>query len=80
MTDASTDQPRISRASRRLLQLSFVTPRPCRCCGGCICLIRGERRALRRVTRIARQWRRQVRREAREAARLRAEARNLGAS
>lgn len=68
----------ISRASRRLLQLSLVTPRPCPRCGGCICLTRAERQSLRRVTKIARHWRRQVRREARELARTRAEARNLG--
>lgn len=78
MADVWIDHPPISRASRRLLQLSLVTPRPCPRCGGCICLTRGERRSLRRVTGIARQWRRQVRREARDLARGRAEARNLG--
>ena len=78
MTDTSTGRVSMSRASRRLLQLSLVTPRPCPRCGGCICLTRPERLALRRVTKIARQWRRRVRREAREAARRRAEAQNLG--
>jgi len=78
MTDTSTGRVSMSRASRRLLQLSLVTPRPCPRCGGCICLTRAERLGLRRVTRIARQWRRRVRREAREAARRRAEAQNLG--
>lgn len=68
----------ISRASRRLLQLSLVTPRPCPSCGGCICLTRAERQSLRRVTKIARRWRRQVRRRAQMVARARAEARNLG--
>lgn len=76
MTDHPSERP-ISRASRRLLQLSLVTPRPCHC-GGCICLTPPERRSLRRVTRIARQWRRQVRRRARMVAQARAEARNLG--
>jgi len=52
----------LSHASRRMLALSFVTPRPCRC-GGCICLTPPERRAVRRVGRIVRQWRRQVARE-----------------
>ncbi|CAN1723538.1 protein of unknown function [Hyphomicrobium sp. 1Nfss2.1] len=56
----------------------MVTPRPCRCCGGCICLTRAERKSLRRVTKIARQWRRRVRREAKEAAQARAEQQNLG--
>lgn len=78
MTDTSTGRFSMSRASRRLLQLSLVTPRPCPSCGGCICLTPAERRGLRRVTRIARQWRRRVRREAREAARHRAEAQNMG--
>jgi acetyl-CoA acetyltransferase len=78
MTDTSTGHAPLSRASRRLLQLSLVTPRPCPPCGGCICLTPVERRGLRRVTKIARQWRRQVRREARELARSRAERRNLG--
>lgn len=75
MTDNLSHAP-ISRASRRLLQLSLVTPRPR--CGGCICLTPPEQRSLRRVTRIARQWRRQVRRRARMIAQARAEARNLG--
>ena len=39
----------LSRSSRRLLQLSLVTPRPCHCGPGCICLTHPERRALRRV-------------------------------
>jgi hypothetical protein len=52
----------LSKPSHRMLELSFVAPRPCRC-GGCICLTPPERRALRRVTRIVRQWRRQVRRQ-----------------
>ncbi len=76
MTDLASQRP-ISRASRRLLQLSLVTPRPCPV-GGCICLTLPERQAMRRVTRIARQWRRQVRRRARIVAQARAEARNLG--
>jgi hypothetical protein len=79
MTDPSRHPVPISRASRRLLQLSLVTPRPCPRCGGCICLTRAERLAMRRVTKIARQWRRRVRRDARNMARARAEARNLGA-
>ena len=54
----------LSQSSRRLLKLSFVTPRPCRC-PGCICLTPPERRALRRVGRIVRQWRRQERRRTR---------------
>lgn len=78
MSDRSAGPAPLSRASRRLLQLSLVTPRPCPSCGGCICLTHAERRGLRRVTKIARQWRRRVRREAREAARARAEAHNLG--
>ncbi len=78
MTEPSRPPLPLSRASRRLLQISLVTPRPCPRCGGCICLTRAERLGLRRVTRIARQWRRRVRREAREAARRRAEAQNLG--
>lgn len=78
MAEHTDDLPRISRASRRLLQLSLVTPRPCRCCGACIFLTPAERRSMRRVTKIARRWRRHVRRQAREAARARAEARNLG--
>lgn len=78
MTDPSTHQAPMSRASRRLLQLSLVTPRPFPRCGGCICLTRAERLGMRRVTRIARQWRRQVRREAQKLARSRAERRNLG--
>ena len=51
----------LSHASLRLLRLSFATPRPCRC-GSCICLTPPERRAMRRVTRIARQWGRKNRR------------------
>jgi uncharacterized membrane protein len=78
MTDLSNRNPPMSRASRRLLQLSMVTPRPCPACGGCICLTPAERRSLRRVTKIARQWRRRVRRAARDAAKRRAEAQNLG--
>jgi len=74
MTDHPTHEAPISRASRRLLQLSLVTPRPCPRCGGCICLTRAERQTFRRVTKIARRWRHYVRREAREAARVRAEA------
>jgi hypothetical protein len=54
----------LSKSSRRLLKLSFVTPRPCRC-PGCICLTPPERRALRRVARIVRQWKRQTRRRER---------------
>jgi hypothetical protein len=54
----------LSKSSRRLLQISLVTPRPCRC-GGCICLTPPERRALRRVARIVRQWKRQERRRER---------------
>jgi hypothetical protein len=77
MSDPSRAPVPISRASRRLLQLSLVTPRPCPV-GGCICLTRPERLALRRVTKIARRWRRQVRRKAREIAQARAEARNMG--
>jgi hypothetical protein len=54
----------LPRSSLRLLQLSFVTPRPCRGFS-CICLTHQERRALRRVARIVRKWKRQVRRQAR---------------
>ena len=64
----------LSRSSRRLLQLSLITPRVCRC-PGCICLTHQERRALKRVGRIVRQWRRQVRRQARAEAQARDEAR-----
>jgi len=78
MTDLSNRNPPMSRASRRLLQLSLVTPRPCPTCGGCICLTPAERRSLRRVTKIARRWRRWTRREAQLAAKQRAEAQNLG--
>jgi hypothetical protein len=74
MTDLTNTVP-ISRSSRRLLQLSLITPRPCHC-GGCICLTPPERRTLRRVSKIARQWRRQERRRARMIARARAEARS----
>ena len=58
----------LSKSSRHLLKLSFVTPRPCRC-PGCICLTPPERRSLRRVSRIVRQWKRQTRRDARRQAR-----------
>jgi hypothetical protein len=75
MTDPLTNAVPISRSSRRLLQLSLITPRPCPT-GGCICLTVAERRTLRRVSRIARQWRRQERRRARMIARARAEARS----
>lgn len=54
----------LSQSSRRMLSLSFVTPRPCRC-GSCICLTPPERRAMRRVCKIARHWQRQVAREER---------------
>ena len=75
MTDPLTNAVPISRSSRRLLQLSLITPRPCPT-GGCICLTVPERRTLRRVSKIARQWRRQERRRARMIARARAEARS----
>ena len=65
----------LSRSSRRLLQLSLITPRVCRC-PGCICLTHQERRALKRVGRIVRQWRRQVRRQARAEAQARDQARD----
>jgi hypothetical protein len=74
MTDQARDVP-LSRSSRRLLQLSLITPRPCHC-GGCICLTPPERRTLRRVSKIARQWRKRERRRARMIARARAEARS----
>jgi hypothetical protein len=64
----------LSRSSRRLLQLSLISPRVCRF-PGCICLTHQERRALKRVGRIVRQWRRQVRRQARAAAQARDEPR-----
>jgi hypothetical protein len=64
----------LSRSSRRLLQLSLVTPRPCRF-PGCICLTHHERRALKRVGKIVGKWRRQLRRQAREEARARPDAR-----
>jgi hypothetical protein len=64
----------LSKSSRRLLQLSLVTPRPCRC-PGCICLTHHERAALRRVGKIVRKWRRQVRARARAEAQKRAEGR-----
>ena len=73
MTNQESGDVLLSRSSRRLLQLSLITPRPCRC-GGCICLTHHERRALRRVSKIVRQWRRQLRRQARAEARARAEA------
>ena len=75
MTDPLTNQVPISRSSRRLLQLSLITPRPCQC-GGCICLTLPERRTLRRVSKIVRQWRRRQRQRARMIARARAEARS----
>ena len=65
----------LSRSSLQLLQLSFVTPRVCRC-PGCICLTHQERRAMKRVGRIVRQWRRQVRRQARTEAQARDETRD----
>ena len=74
MTDHSSYVTPLSRSSRRLLQLSLITPRPCHC-GGCICLTPPERRTLRRVSKIARQWRQQERRRARMIARARAGAR-----
>jgi hypothetical protein len=64
----------LSRSSRRLIQLSLVTPRPCHI-GSCICLTHPERRALHRVSKIVRQWKRQVRRRVRERARIEAQAR-----
>lgn len=73
MSDHLTNVVPISRSSRRLLQLSLITPRPCPT-GGCICLTHQERRALKRVSRIVRQWRRQVRRQARAEAQARDEA------
>lgn len=75
MTDQARDDTPLSRSSRRLLQLSLITPRPCHC-GGCICLTPPERRNLRRVSKIARQWRLRERRRARMIARARAEARS----
>jgi hypothetical protein len=75
MTDHPSYEPPLSRSSRRLLQLSLITPRPCQC-GGCICLTRPERRALKRVSKIARKWRRQERRRARALAQARDEARS----
>jgi hypothetical protein len=75
MTDQLTNPVPISRSSRRLLQLSLITPRPCQC-GGCICLTLAERRTLRRVSKIVRQWRRRQRQRARMIARARAEARS----
>jgi hypothetical protein len=75
MTDLSSDHVPLSRPSRRLLQLSLIAPRPCHC-GGCIYLTPPERRALRRIYRIARKWRRQERRRQRLIARARAEARS----
>ena len=74
MTDHPSYVTPLSRSSRRLLQLSLITPRPCHC-GGCICLTPPERRTLRRVSKIARQWRQRERRRARMIARARAEAR-----
>jgi hypothetical protein len=75
MTDHLTNDFPISRSSRRLLQLSLITPRPCPT-GGCICLTVPERRTLRRVSKIVRQWQRRQRHRARLIARARAEARN----
>jgi hypothetical protein len=63
----------LSKSSRRLLQLSLVTPRPCRC-PGCICLTHHERAAMRRVGRIVRKWKRQVRARARAEAQARGKA------
>jgi hypothetical protein len=74
MTDQARNVP-LSRSSRRLLQLSLITPRPCPT-GGCICLTLTERRTLRRVSKIARQWRQRERRRARMIARARADARS----
>ncbi len=58
-----TDQPDVplSRSSRRLLQLSLITPRPCHC-RRLHLPDTPERRTLRRVSKIVRQWRRQERR------------------
>lgn len=75
MTDQLTNPVPVSRSSRRLLQLSLITPRPCQC-GGCICLTLPERRTLRRVSKIVRQWRRRQRQRARMIARALAEARS----
>ena len=75
MTDHPSYDTPLSRSSRRLLQLSLVTPRPCPT-GGCICLTLPERRTLRRVSKIVRQWRRRQRQRARLIARARAQARS----
>jgi hypothetical protein len=72
MTDPLTNTVPISRSSRRLLQLSLITPRPCPT-GSCICLTIPERRTLRRVSKIVRQWRGRQRQRARMIARARAE-------
>ena len=72
--EAAPMPTQLSRSSRRLLQLSLVTPRPLRC-PGCICLTHHERAALRRVGKIVRKWKRQVRRRARAEAQARAQAR-----
>jgi uncharacterized protein YjiS (DUF1127 family) len=74
MTDHLTNDVPISRSSRRLLQLSLITPRPCPP-GGCICLTVPERRTLRRVSKIVRQWQRRQRDRAQLIARARANAR-----
>jgi len=66
--------PPLTKASRRLLQLSVSTPRPCAWRPNCICLTLPERRTLRRVGRIVRQWRARVRRRERELARAHAQA------
>jgi hypothetical protein len=63
---AADFEPPLTKASRRLLKLAIATPRPCPWGLNCICLTLPERRALRRIVKIARQWKRQVRREARE--------------
>jgi hypothetical protein len=74
--DPAPDQadPPLTKASRRLLQLSMSTPRPFPLGPNCICLTLPERGALRRVGRIARQWRRRVRRRERLLARAPAQA------
>jgi len=45
-------EPPLSTASRRLLELSIATPRPCPWGPNCICLTLPERRALRRIAKI----------------------------
>lgn len=64
----------LSKGSRRLLQLSLATPRPCPWGPNCICLTLPEGRALRRVGRIVRQWRRRKVRRERMLARAHAQA------